>query len=50
MGRKILTEEIFNGAKADGYIYVAHQEDIKSKNTVFVPKTIRDQMSVLYEY
>ena len=38
-------------AKADGYIYKAHhEEDNKSNNGTYVPKTIKDQKSILRRY
>ena len=51
MGRKISPEEIYKRAQANGYKYAAHyEEDSKRVDTTYVPKTIRDQKSVLYRY
>lgn len=51
MGRQVSSEEIFMRAKADGYLYKAHhEEDSQSNKSTDVPKTIKDQTSVLRRY
>ena len=51
MGRKPSLKEIYNKAKANGYIYAAYyEEDSKEVDTTYMPKTIRDQQSVLNRY
>ena len=51
MGRKLSPDEVYRRAQANGYKYAAHhEEDSKRVDTTYVPKTIRDQNSVLDRY